>query len=349
MSNADTMAAKLFPLDSLDAWLKSQLDNLQGQPKINIFKGGASNITCLISYENRQLIVRRPPPGTRAKGAHDMGREARLLQSLKPHFAKVPKVYAFCQDSEVIGDEFVVVEYLDGLILRRNLPKDLALTADDCAGLCQSFLQTLSELHQVKIDDSFDWMNRGKGYVARQITGWSKRYRAAQTPDAADYDQVIQWLEGEQPEDCAQCLIHNDYRFDNLVLNPDNPQQVIGVLDWELATVGDPLMELGSSLAYWVEADDDGPLMQFRLQPTHLEGMYTRQALLDSYLQRMGLSLNQGFTFYEVYGLFRLAGIAQQIYYRYYHGQFKEERFAGFIHIVNYLQQRCLKIIKGQS
>ncbi|TBX24694.1 phosphotransferase, partial [Bowmanella sp. JS7-9] len=141
------------------------------------------------------------------------------------------------------------------------------------------------------------------------------------------------------------CLTHNDFRFDNVVLNPDNPTEVIGVLDWELATLGDPLMDLGNTLAYWVEADDDFLAQSTRRQPTHLPGMFTRKQVVEYYLQKTGRSA-EDFTFYEVYGLFRLAVIAQQIYYRYHHKQTRNPAFKNFWIFVHYLLWRCKKAIK---
>jgi aminoglycoside phosphotransferase (APT) family kinase protein len=149
------------------------------------------------------------------------------------------------------------------------------------------------------------------------------------------------------PEDIAQMVIHNDFRFDNVVLNPDNPFEVIGVLDWEMATIGDPLMDLGNSLAYWIEADDEGPFQMLRRQPTHRPGMLTRREVVDYYMEKSGFRAEK-FDFYEIYGLFRLAVIVQQIYYRYYHGQTKDKRFAAFGHAANYLEQRCKRLI-GES
>jgi aminoglycoside phosphotransferase (APT) family kinase protein len=150
------------------------------------------------------------------------------------------------------------------------------------------------------------------------------------------------------PEDVTQCLIHNDFRFDNVVLNPDNPFEVTGILDWEMATIGDPLMDLGNSLAYWVQADDEGPFQMLRRQPTHRPGMMTRDQVVDYYLEKSGFACER-FDYYEIYGLFRLAAILQQIYYRYYHGQTQDKRFAAFGQAANYLEKRCLRLIEASD
>jgi aminoglycoside phosphotransferase (APT) family kinase protein len=189
-------------------------------------------------------------------------------------------------------------------------------------------------------------MNRGAGYVGRQVSGWSTRFRNARTEDVGDYEAVMAWLDEHQPEDVASVLIHNDFRFDNLVLDRDDPTRPVGVLDWEMATVGDPLMDLGGTLSYWVQDDDDEFFRQFRRQPTHLPGMLSRAEVVDYYCQRMGYSLTpEQWRFYEVFGLFRLAVIAQQIYYRYFHKQTTNEAYAVFGPAAQYLEQRCRQII----
>lgn len=337
-------AGDLLNLRELDAFLKSELE-LAGSPAVHRFQGGASNLTFRLTYPDRQLIVRRPPPGTKARGAHDMLREARILEGLRPQFDKVPEVYLTCDDERICGAPFYVMEPIDGLILRGDVPEGLELEEGRAGRLCESLVETWVALHAVATDrPELAWLDRGTGYVQRQIAGWTRRYRDARTPDVPDFEAVMDWL-ADHPEDTERCLIHNDFRFDNLVLDPAQPERVIGVLDWELATVGDPLMDLGAALAYWVQADDEPGFHLIRRQPTHVPGMYTREQILDRYRVLSGRDIGD-FTFYEVYGLFRLAGIAQQIYYRYYHGQFGDKQFAAFGKAVAYLETRCIKIIE---
>ncbi|GAA3919951.1 phosphotransferase family protein [Litoribacillus peritrichatus] len=333
----------------VDAYLKSSLDGLIGTPTVRQFPGGASNLTYLLSYENTDLILRRPPFGTIAKSAHDMLREAHIIDSLKPVYDYVPGIVSICEDRSVLGCDFYVMERLEGIIPRQDLPKGLKLSEADTRKLCLNVIDRLIALHQIDPQGTqLEQFGKGEGYVERQIKGWSDRYRKAMTDDASGFEEVMAWLSENQPQDIANCLIHNDYRFDNVVLNPDNPFDVIGVLDWEMATLGDPLMDLGNTLAYWVEAGDD-PQMQFmRRQPTHLKGMLTRKEVVDYYLDKTGYQVTN-FDFYEIYGLFRLAVIIQQIYYRYYHGQTKDKRFANFIHAANYLETRCMKLISEHS
>ncbi|RJQ78838.1 phosphotransferase family protein [Pseudonocardiaceae bacterium YIM PH 21723] len=335
-----------FDAAALNAWLKSEVDGLGGEPEVKQFSGGASNLTYLLRYPDRELIMRRPPAGQKAKSAHDMGREYRVQKHLAPAFPYVPKMLAHCLDETVIGSEFYVMEKLDGIILRKNLPRGMDLAPTEARSLCESMVDRLVDLHQVdpKAVDLAS-LGRGTGYVQRQVEGWSKRFRAAKTWNVPGYENVMSWLAERQPADSGACLIHNDYRFDNLVLAADDPQRIIGVLDWEMATIGDPLMDLGGALAYWTEANDDRFLQSLRRQPTHVPGMFTRQEVVEYYLDKQGLT-NVDWAFYEVFGMFRVAVILQQIYYRYHHKQTTNPAFKNWWIASNYLYWRCRSAIK---
>ncbi|WP_020407374.1 phosphotransferase family protein [Hahella ganghwensis] len=323
---------------AIDHYMKQVVPGLTGELKITQFPGGASNLTYLLSYDDREFVLRRPPFGHKAKSAHDMGREFRVMQGLQAVYPYVPKMVGFCDDHEVIGSEFYVMERLRGIILRADVPKNLNLSASDCTTLCHNLVDRLVDLHQINWKQTtLKELARPGDYVERQINGWCDRYLKSHTDDAPEYTEVMAWLKERQPSQIQQCLVHNDYRFDNLVLDPDNPMNIIGVLDWEMATIGDPLMDLGNSLAYWIQQDDPQPLHVLRRQPTHLPGMLSRQQVVDYYLEKSGLDIDN-FDFYEVYGVFRLVVIIQQIYYRYYHGQTQDKRFAGFIQMVKYLE-----------
>ena len=334
----------------IDAFLKAQISDLQGTPEINQFAGGASNLTYMLHYPQRDLILRRPPFGHRAKSAHDMLREANIMTALKPVYPYVPNVLATCSDPEVMDCDFYVMERIRGIIPRQNLPEGLNLSVEDTRKLCLSVIDKMIELHQVDYKAAgLESLGKGEGYVARQIDGWSDRFRKAKTDDVVDFESVMAWLKAKMPaKDVATCIIHNDFRFDNVVLNPDNPFEVIGMLDWEMATLGDPLMDLGNTLAYWVQADDDQTFQMMRRQPTNAPGMLTRQEVIDYYGEKTGYKV-ENFDFYTIYGLFRLAVIVQQIYYRYYHGQTKNRAFATFGCITNYLDQRCKQLIEAST
>ena len=341
-------AGEELDVAKVDAYLKQHIVGLEGAPAVAQFSGGASNLTYQLSYPQHDLILRRPPFGHKAASAHDMLREARIMQALKPVYPYVPEVLTTCDDTAVMGCDFYVMQRLVGLIPRQNLPKGLELDAAQTRSLCLNVIDKLIELHQVDPEAAgLSHLGKGEGFVQRQVEGWSKRYRQARTEDVVDFEDVMAWLQTHMPaKDSATRVIHNDYRFDNVVLNPDNPLEVIGVLDWEMATLGDPLMDLGNSLAYWVQADDDPMFQAMRRQPTHLLGMLTRQEVIEYYAEKMGFAIAQ-FDFYRVFGLFRLAVIVQQIWYRYFHGQTTNPQFAQFGQITNYLQTRCQRFIAG--
>jgi aminoglycoside phosphotransferase (APT) family kinase protein len=336
-------------IKSVDLYLREHIPGLQGVPQVKQFPGGASNLTYLVGYGNRELILRRPPPGKKAKGAHDMVREAKIMQALKPVYPYVPDVLAICQDEAVLGCDFYVMQRLVGVIPRQDFPPELHLTPEKTRCVCLDVVDKLVELHKVDVKAAgLESLGKGEGYVSRQISGWSERLRNAHTPDNRDFAEVIAWLEAKKPAgEVAITLIHNDFRFDNVVLAPDD-LRVIGVLDWEMATLGDPLMDLGNTLAYWVQADDDPVFQMMRRQPTNAPGMLTRQEVVDCYGEKTGWHVDN-FDFYAVYGYFRLAGIAQQIWYRYYHQQTSNPAFAPFGPMVNYLEQRCLKMMEASK
>lgn len=327
------------------AFVKQHLPDVAGNMQVWQFKGGASNLTYQLDFDNASFILRTSPAGTKAKSAHDMGREYRIMQQLKPVFTTVPDMIAFCKDESIIGREFYIMQKLEGIIPRANLPKSLQLSASEVHTLCTNVIDKLVELHKVNYTQAgLQDLGKGAGYVQRQISGWCDRYEKARTPNVPSCTKVMAWLKSHMPQDVATCIIHGDFRFDNVVLASYEPTRVIGVLDWEMATLGDPLMDLGNSLAYWVEATDPLPLRLTRRQPTHLKGMMTRQEVVDYYCSKMGFG-KIDFMFYRIYGLFRLAVIVQQIYYRYYHRQTTNEQFKNFHLLVKYLNLYCEELL----
>lgn len=334
----------------IDRYLKAHLPDLIGMPTISQFPGGASNLTYLISYPGQELVLRRPPFGQKAKSAHDMGREYRILNRLNSGFPYCPKAYAHCTDESLIGSEFYVMERVKGIILRSDIAPELGLDPQQTNALCKSFIDRLVELHQVDFQAcGLGELGKPEGYVQRQVEGWSTRYEKALTPDAPGWQRVTSWLREKMPADYPRSgIVHNDYRFDNVILVPDNPLRIIGVLDWEMATLGDPLMDLGNSLAYWIEADDPAPVQLMRRQPSNAPGMLTRREFADYYAERAGITLDN-LDFYYCHGLFRLAVIVQQIYYRYFHGQTQDKRFAQFIHMNRLLEHMALQVIDTSS
>lgn len=362
MAKADGAAGRLDgDLDApaiarLAAWLESRLPELAGSPlpEVTRYAGGASNWTYRLRYPDLDLVLRRPPSGTKAKSAHDMARESQILDRLAPHYPLVPRLVAHCADPSVLGSEFYVMRPIDGIILRRNPPPGLALPPEAARRLCLDFVDALVALHRVdpraaRLED----LARGSGYARRQVAGWTDRYRKAHTGNVPRATKLMDWLQANAPKDSGSCIIHNDFRLDNVVLEPgdrsDRSQalRIVGILDWEMATVGDPLMDLGGALAYWVEAGDDPLFRALRRQPTHLPGMLTRREVVETYCQRRGIPAisPSDWTFYELFGLFRLAAIAQQIYLRYHRGETRNPAFRHFWLYVHYLVWRCHRIL----
>jgi aminoglycoside phosphotransferase (APT) family kinase protein len=335
---------------SIDAFLKQHLSGLKGPPAILQFPGGASNLTYLIRYGERELVLRKPPVGVKAKSAHDMLREARIMAALKPHYPFVPTVLISCDDPAVLGSDFYVMERLRGIILRQDLPAGLDLDTVAVRQLCLDFIDRLIELHHIDVSHpQVAAIGKGEGYIARQVTGWSQRWLQALATDTDPVEDVMGWLAKKQPAgENAICVIHNDYRFDNVVLDAAHPLEIVGVLDWEMTTLGDPLMDLGGSLAYWVQADDDAMFHSLRRQPSHVPGMLTRREIVDYYGERTGWSV-ENFDFYEVFGLFRLMVILQQIYRRFLLGQTTNPRFADFGDAAAYLGRRCRNLIGAST
>ncbi|KPX35046.1 Aminoglycoside phosphotransferase [Pseudomonas coronafaciens pv. garcae] len=334
----------------IDPYLKAHIPELRGVPVISQFPGGASNLTYLIQYPDKELVLRRPPFGHKARSAHDMGREYRILNQLKDAFPFCPEAYVHCTDESLIGSEFYVMQRVKGIILRSDLPPQLGLDARQTESLCKSFIEKLVNLHQVDYRAcGLGDLGKPQGYVQRQILGWSERYEKAMTPDAPAWEQVKRWLVDKMPADSpTSSIVHNDYRFDNVILDPADPMSIIGVLDWELTTLGDPLMDLGNTLAYWIQADDPAPVQAVRRQPSNAPGMLSRQGFVDYYAERSGMRIDN-VDFYYTYGLFRLAGIVQQIYYRFFHGQTQDKRFARFIDMNRLLEQMSLNVIAKSS
>ena len=328
-----------FDIDRVHEWLAPKIGE-SSIPEVLQFRSGASNLTYLLRYPSQEVVLRRPPMGKKAASAHDMKREFLIQSRLKPVYDLVPRVIALCDDTSIIGSDFYVMDRINGSIFRRDVPE--SLTESEIKVMAESLVLGLSQL--LSIDASLlSELNKGAGYVSRQVEGWSRRYRAALTDDVPDGELVMQWLDREKPDDVASCIIHGDWRIDNMVFDLEQ-KRVVGVLDWELATVGDPLMDLGSALAYWVDCDDDDEFAALRRQPSHLPGMPTRKEFIARYLALSGRRCDD-FTFYEVFGLFRLTVIIQQIWARYRAGQTSNPAFQGFGMAVNILLARAQRLI----
>lgn len=334
-------------LDSerLAAYLAGALSGAGGGPlEVEQFPSGYSNLTYLVRLGGRSLVLRRPPPGVAIATAHDMAREYRILSRLHPVYPKAPRPLVFCGDAEVLGAPFYVMERVEGVILRRGIP-DAMVPGPALAGrIARSLVRTLAELHAVDYRAAgLGDLGRPEGYPRRQIEGWTRRYRAAATDRVEDAEWVAAWLSENVPERSGAALIHNDFKHDNVVLDPSDWSRVIAVLDWEMATLGDPLMDLGTTLAYWIQADDPPDVREARLGPTTWPGTPTRVDIVEEYARASGRDVGQ-IVFHYAYGLFKVAVIVQQLHARYVSGRTADPRYARLIEGV-----RALSVLARRS
>lgn len=313
---------------SLETYLRQHLPDWSGSLEIQQFPRGFSNLTYLIKDGERQYVLRRPPFGANIKSAHDMGREFTILSGLKDVYGKVPKPLVYCEDEEIIGAPFYVMERVSGIILRPQMPEEMHPSPKLMRAIAEALVDGFSELHQVDYQKAgLENLGKPEGYVRRQIEGWTRRYFKAKTDEVKEVEAAAEWLGKNMPAESGISLIHNDFKYDNIVLDPVDWSKVIAVLDWEMATIGDPLMDLGTSLGYWMDPDDPPGMLELQLSPTTLPGNPSRAEIAQWYAQKSGKDLNH-LLFYYVYGLFKIAVIVQQIYARYKLGYTQDPRFA---------------------
>lgn len=333
----------------LETYLSQHVPDLGGPITVEQFPSGYSNLTYLLHVGERELVLRRPPFGARIKTAHDMGREYRILSHLAGVYPRVPRPLLYCEDESVLGAPFYLMERLKGVILRTSAPEGLELSPSSMRHLSENFIDNLVEIHRIDYRAAgLGDLGRPVGYVKRQIEGWTKRYYNARTEDIPDIERVTAWLAEHILPEAGASLIHNDYKYDNLVLDPHDLSRIVGVLDWEMATIGDPLMDLGTTLGYWVDPGDPEELKLLAFNPTVLPGNLNRRQLAQRYAEQSGRDTSN-ILFYYVYALFKVAVIAQQIYARYRAGFSKDERFAALIYVIRLLAQMAvLAIEKGR-
>lgn len=326
---------------ALTEHLVAAIDGFEAPIEVKQFPSGYSNLTYLLkSADSREFVLRRPPVGANIKSGHDMSREWRVLSALDGVFDKSPHPYLHLEDESVIGAPFYLMERVRGIILRGANPDVQTLDEQAMRSACEALVDTLVEIHGVDIDEvGLGEFGRPQGYVERQIEGWTRRWHRAKTDDIPALDRSAKWLADNMPDDLPGVLIHNDFKYDNVVYSPDDFARIEAVLDWEMATVGDPLMDLGTSLAYWVENEDDS-IIQTVAGPTARPGNLTRNEVVTRYAHQSGRDVSD-IAFYYVYGLFKVAIIGQQIYHRFKQGHTKDPRFGGLIHLVRAIGERA--------
>ncbi len=342
-----TRAGEELDAGKLEAYLRDALPDLSGPLEITQFPKGYSNLTYSLRVGGRELVLRRPPFGAKIRTAHDMGREYRILSRLIAVYPKVPRPLAYCEDETVLGAPFYIMERVKGIILRTKPPEGLELTPALMRQISKNFMDNLAAIHAVDyVAAGLGELGKPDGYVTRQVDGWIKRYQNARTDDIPEMERVAGWLVEHKPAEAGGCLIHNDYKYDNLVLDPQDVSQIKAVLDWEMATIGDPLMDLGSTLGYWVDPDDPEDWQKQSFGLTTRPGNLNREQLLERYVAKSGRTVSNA-VFYYAYALFKIAVIVQQIYARYKQGLTKDARFAGLINLVRSgSKTACLAIEK---
>jgi aminoglycoside phosphotransferase (APT) family kinase protein len=327
--------------------LATALPGAEGPISVRQFRAGHSNLTYLVGVGGREAVLRRGPFGARVKTAHDMGREWKLLTALQGAYRRAPRPLAFCADEAVLGAPFYLMERVRGVILRGDgSGSGLALGPEILRATSTALVDHLVELHAVELERSgLGAMGRPAGYLERQVRGWTERYQAARTDQLPEVEAAAAWAAGHLPAASGVALVHNDYKYDNVVLDPADLTRVVAVLDWEMATIGDPLMDLGTTLGYWTDPSDAPLLKAHAFGPTHLPGSLSRREVAARYAERSGRPVDD-LLFHYVFALFKLAVIIQQIYRRYVDGHTHDPRFASMVHLVRVLGTQAARALE---
>lgn len=342
-------AGEQLDLSLLEPFLRSHFPDSCGPLTVQQFPSGHSNLTYLLRLGSREVVLRRPPFGSKVRTAHDMGREYRVLSKLHPVFPAAPKVLLYSDDTAMLGVPFYLMDPVHGVILRRDPPPGLPFPVESARRLGESFVDTLARLHRLDYQAiGLGDLGKPEGYLERQVRGWIERYRASQTHDLPQVERIDSWLRGHLPRTSEAALIHNDFKYDNVVLDRGDITNIIGVLDWEMATLGDPLSDLGTALAYWVDPRDPDELQQIRWGPTTLPGSLTREQIVERYARQTGCDV-ANMVFYLGFARFKIAVIVQQIYYRYRQGTTQDARFARLNDVTAVLMRAALHSMETGS
>jgi aminoglycoside phosphotransferase (APT) family kinase protein len=333
----------------LEPFLRGHFPDATGTLGVAQFPSGHSNLTYLVCLGDREMVLRRPPFGSKVKTAHDMSREYRVLSKLHFTYPQAPKALLYCEDPSVLGSPFYLMERVQGIILRREPPEGLVTNAEMACQLSEAFVDNLARLHGLDYTAiGLADLGKPQGYLDRQVGGWNQRYRGSQTHDLPEVEKISVWLNERRPRETSYALIHNDYKYDNIVLDPTDITRIVGVLDWEMCTIGDPLTDLGTALAYWVDPQDAEELQRIRWGPTTLPGTLTRAELVRRYARTTGRDVSN-MVFYRVLALFKVAVIIQQIYYRYHQGLTKDVRFASLPEVIKVVLRAAMRSAEDGS
>jgi aminoglycoside phosphotransferase (APT) family kinase protein len=340
-------SGEVFDIPSLDKYLQNQVASIGKITGITRFPGGYSNITYCIETADKEWVLRMPPAGAQIQSAHDMGREFRVIGLLQPYYQKVPAVVHYCENPEVIGAPFYIMERIKGVVLRAGNAPNMQIDPTLMRQISIALVDNLVELHAIDIlKTQLIELGKPDGYVHRQVSGWVKRYYAAETDTIENMNRIADWLSKNYPRDQQATFLHNDYKYDNVILDPNELSKIIGVLDWEMATVGDPLMDVGASLAYWFEAGEEDILKNYNL--TWLPGNLSRKEWVERYAEKTGRDVSD-ILFYYIFGLFKNAVIGQQIYHRWKKGNSNDNRFGALLPLIKLLSFKAVKALERNS
>ena len=318
-----------FDLARVEKYLKTHLQDLEGPMAVLQFPGGHANLTYLARFGEKELVLRRPPLGPVAPRSHDMAREYRVLSKLADRFPPAPHAYLLCEDPEIMGAIFIVMERRKGSVVRFSIPPELDRHPDARRRMSYALIDVMADFHDIDYEKvGLQDLGKPEGFVERQVHGWQGRWDRAKDREIPLFDELYDWFVKTIPTSPQATLVHNDLKLDNVVLDPDNPDHVVAILDWDMTTLGEPLVDLGTLLCYWTQPDDPearGATNSVTAQP----GFPTRAEIAERYAQRRNVEL-KSISWYEAFGLWKTAVVLQQIYIRFVRGQTEDQRF-GFM------------------
>jgi len=325
---APIRAGEEFDEPRVDAWVREHVQGLEGPMQVRQFPGGHANLTYLLRFGEREIVMRRPPLGPVAPRSHDMSREYKVLSRLGGHFEPAPRAYALCEDLDVLGAVFILMERCRGIVIRARIPAEVDRHPDGRRRACHALIDTMADFHGLDYEAlGLGDLGKPEGFALRQVEGWYGRWERAKDREQPRFEDTYHWLVERLPTGQRSSLVHNDLKFDNVMLDPEDPGRVTAILDWDMTTLGDPLVDLGTLLGYWPQKGDP-PARGNGMEVTAQEGMATRRELAERYAERTGADLAE-IPWYETFAIWKTAVVLQQIYIRYVRGQTRDERFQG--------------------
>ncbi len=346
-------ASENLDWEKLENYLREQLKekfaaefDVSARMEVEQFPGGHSNLTYLLRFGNQEFVLRCPPFGPVPPKAHDMAREFHILEKVHPVYRLAPRPLVLCEDASVIGSIFYVMERRRGIVIRTDEPAQLADNPAARRDVSKAMTDALAELHLVDIQaNNLNNLGKPEGFVERQVSGWTNRWHGSQTSELKEMDRLAAWLAERLPPDAERpTLVHGDFKLDNVMLDAENVGKLVGVFDWEMSAIGDPLVDLGIFLCYWIHTSTNEKRDSIA-SVTNREGYFTREEIIENYRAKTGFDLTD-ITFYEVFAVFKLTVVIQQIYYRYFKGQTDDARFAGLNERVEWLARIGAKLIE---